>query len=84
MIDTGCPHPESEVVTIEAELTLVHWCALCGSIRDNNGDHGAPAGTWRAWLDVLVVWRDERILEGTLVGVSRVRRISWDTSVDRR
>jgi hypothetical protein len=48
VIDTGCEHPFSEIVVIGADLTLVHWCTLCGSIRDNNGDHGAPAGTWRA------------------------------------
>jgi len=48
MTDTGCPHPESDLVTIEADQTVVWWCPLCGSIRDNNGDHGAQTGTWRA------------------------------------
>ena len=43
----GCLHPEAEVVVIDAGETLIGWCHLCGSIRDNNGDHGAAAGAWR-------------------------------------
>jgi hypothetical protein len=48
MTDTGCPHPDVAIVTIDDQaFTLVDWCSMCGSIRDNNGDHGAPAGSWR-------------------------------------
>jgi len=54
MTDTGCPHPESELVTIESGLTVVWWCAFCGSIRDNNGDHGAQACAWRAPSGVVL------------------------------
>lgn len=58
MIDTACSHPESEIVIIEDEYTVVHWCALCGSIRDNNlglhrdGDYGleVPEGTYWSLL----------------------------------
>jgi len=49
MIDTGCPHPDDEVILLyDGDCTLVSWCTLCGSIQDNNGNHGAPAGSWRA------------------------------------
>lgn len=27
---------------------VVWWCPSCGSVRDNNGDHGAAACAWRA------------------------------------
>ena len=40
--------PGSKVVVISVVNTLVYWCPSCGSIWDNNGDHGAAAGTWRA------------------------------------
>lgn len=40
MSDSGCLHPDSELVVIPDGETLVSWCALCGSIR--------YAGTWRA------------------------------------
>lgn len=48
-----CLHPEPVVVvdTREAlteEHTKVEWCPVCGSVRANNGDHGAPAGEWRS------------------------------------
>ena len=46
-----CTHPEVHVVTIDAKETLVNWCRFCGSIRDNNGDHGVSAGTWRGPID---------------------------------
>ncbi len=48
----------SEDVVIAAGETLVSWCPACGSIYDNNGDHGAEAGTWRApTAIVLPGWR---------------------------
>ena len=54
MPDTGCPHPESDRVAIEAGQTFVQWCTVCGSIYDNNGDHGAEAGTWRSPSSIVL------------------------------
>lgn len=54
MSDTGCQHPESDVVVIQWDLVFVRWCPLCGSINDNNGDHGAEAGTWRSPTGLLL------------------------------
>ena len=54
MGDTGCPHPETDLVVIEADLTVVWWCPLCGSIRDNNGDHGVVACAWRSPSGLLL------------------------------
>jgi hypothetical protein len=70
-LSTDCQHPESAVVTVDdREFTVVHWCSACGAIRDNNGDHGAPAGEWRLpgsqsrpgrpWLDDTI---DNRVPE---------------------
>jgi hypothetical protein len=53
-METGCPHPESAIVTIETDMTVVWWCSLCGSIEDNNGEHGAPACTWRAPTGIVL------------------------------
>ena len=47
MSDTGCPHPESDVVDIGDGSTIAHWCMLCGSLRDDNG-YLASAGEWIA------------------------------------
>jgi hypothetical protein len=54
MIDTDCLHPEAELVVIVAESTFVSWCSICGSLRDNRGGHGIPAGTWRAPAGVVL------------------------------
>lgn len=48
MTEPLCPHPESGVVVVRAMLTIVQWCPLCGSIRENNHDGAAPTGAWRA------------------------------------
>jgi hypothetical protein len=41
----ACTH--AACIAIEADETFVRWCPRCGAISDNNGDHGADAGTWR-------------------------------------
>lgn len=48
MREGDCKHPESEMVVVSAGDTFMSWCSTCGSIWDNNGDHGAAAGSWRA------------------------------------
>jgi hypothetical protein len=46
--DTGCSHPNSDVIRFDRHPSVrISWCSLCGSIRDEWGDHGAAA-SWRA------------------------------------
>jgi hypothetical protein len=47
---TDCPYHATtgEVVAIDAGETFVLWCPFCGAICDNNGEHDAPPGQWRA------------------------------------
>lgn len=51
-METGCRHPDAEVVTLRIDdhgRPSVRWCPLCGSVHDTSilGLHGAAAGTWR-------------------------------------
>ena len=56
MIDTGCPHPDAEVVDIGVphddlggRVTIATWCPICGSVKDHTAD-----GSWRAPSGVVL------------------------------
>ena len=50
MTDTGCPHPDAEVVVLDPDQTYApaqcRWCSMCGSLYEPSDD--ASTGHWSA------------------------------------